>query len=128
MVEGGKAPAEGGEDRYLLGGVAGHDLGVLLERGRPGHLGRERADVVGHEPVHGRLLGGHRPGALYGAVIFSATDAAVARRIDEPEQLRIDVLVLLAGIGTRAVHVRCQPVGHDLVVGRAVPPTPAPGY
>jgi hypothetical protein len=56
MVKGGEPAGQGGQDRHLLGGVAGHELGVLLIGGLAGELGEERADVVGEEPVHGGLL------------------------------------------------------------------------
>jgi hypothetical protein len=89
--------------------VARHDLRVLLSRGRPALLGRERADVIGHEPVHGRPLG------LIGRRVVRGDDVrghhpAVGGRVDQPEQLGVDVLVLLAGIGRRGVHVGRDPV------------------
>jgi hypothetical protein len=84
-------------DRYLRRRMARHDLGVLIGGGRPAHLGGEGADVVGDEPVHGgpltlvfrRVIGG-------GDVL--ERHPAVGGRIDEAEELGVDVRILLAGI------------------------------
>jgi hypothetical protein len=57
---------------------------------------------------------------LNGAVIFSAS--TVARRIDGPEDLSVDVLVLLARVRVRRVHVLCDPVRNRTPVGAVLRP------
>ena len=61
VVEGREPARQRGEDWHLLGRVAGHDLAVLVIGRLAAHLGGERADVVGHEPVHRRAPGRGRP-------------------------------------------------------------------
>jgi hypothetical protein len=39
--------------------------------------------------------------------------AAVGQRVDDPVELGVDVLVLLARVRARRVHVRCNAVGHN---------------
>jgi hypothetical protein len=71
VVEGRETAGKRGQDRHLLGCVAGHDLAVLVKGRLPTHLGGERADVVGHEAIiRGNWLGS--AGELYGATICSA--------------------------------------------------------
>ena len=118
VVEGGEPSGDRRDDRHLLGGVAGHDLRVLLIAGLAAHLGGERADVVGDEPVHRRrrvriARRVERRGHLLGQ------DAPVAGRVDHTEQLGVDVGELLARIRVRRVHVLRDPVRHELAV-RAV--------
>jgi hypothetical protein len=45
---------------------------------------------------------------------------AVTGRVDHPEQLGVDVLVLLPGVGVGGIHARRHPVRDHLAVG-AVP-------
>jgi hypothetical protein len=118
VVECREPASERRKDRHLLGGVAGHDLAVLVVGRLAAHLGRERADVVSHEPVHrGHGIGIRRRVVRRDHLL--ARHAAVAGRIDAAEQLRVDVRVLLARIGPRGVHVLGHAVGHDASV-RAV--------
>ena len=81
VVERRKAARERREHRHLLGRVAGHDLAVLVIGRLPAHLGGERADVVGHEPVHrGHLIGVGR--RVVGRDHLLGRHAAVAGRVD----------------------------------------------
>jgi hypothetical protein len=118
VVEGGETPRDRRDDRHLLGGVAGHDLRVFLIGGLTARLRGEHAYVVRDEPVHRRhrvrvARRVERSGHLLGH------DAPVAGRVDDTEQLGINVREFLPRVGIRGVHVRRDPVGHDLAV-RAV--------
>jgi hypothetical protein len=121
VIEGRKAASERREHRHLLGRVAGHDLAVLVIGRLAAHLRGERGDVVGHEPIHRRhLVGVGR--RVEGRDHLLGRHAAVARRIDLAEQLRVDVRELLARIGIRGVHVLRDAVGHDAAVRAVLSP------
>jgi hypothetical protein len=119
VVKGGEAAGERRGDRNLCRRVPGHDLRVLVVPRLAAHLGGERADVVGDEAVHRRTLArvwrrvvghDHLPGQ----------EAPVGRRVDTPEQLGVDVRVLLARVRARRVHGRRDAVLHDTAAVTAV--------
>src|ERR1700683_4710449 len=105
---------------------------------KPGSLPISAMKVLMKSVTNPSMAGG-RPGfagALYGAAIcaggvprFAAgpvrpnpwvvtgRDPGFARRVDQPEQLGVDVLVLLAGVRARRVHARSHPVRHGRPAG-----------
>ena len=111
VIERRKAPRDRRQHRHLLGRVAGHDLGVLLDRRLAPKLDGQHADVVGQETVHRRRLAVAR---LVEGLLRLQLEAVLL--IENPEQLRVDVRELLTRIGTRRVHVRRHPVGDDPVL------------
>ena len=113
VVERREAAGQRGGDRHLPSRVARHDLRVLVEDGRPAHLGHERADVIGDEPVHGRRLTRIGWRVIRGHYVLGQ-HPPVGWRVDQPEQLGVDVLVLLPGVGRRDVHARRGPVRYQL--------------
>ena len=115
VVEGGEPAGDRRDDRHLPGGVPGHDLRVLLVPRRPPLLRGERADVVGHEPVHRRHRLRVRGRVVRGGHVL-AQHAPVAGRVDDPEQLGVDVRVLLPRVRVRGIGVRRHRVGHDPAV------------
>ena len=91
-------------------GEAGHDLAVFLVGRLPAQLEGEEADVVGDETFHRRH--GARRRCVVGRHHLCGVLEAVGL-VEHVEQLRVRVLVLLAGVGIRRVHAVGDPVGDD---------------
>ncbi len=107
------------EHGHLLWGVAGHDLRVLVVGRLAAHLGREEADVVGDEAVHGGGLAGRRRVERrhhLGRVLETVG------LVEHVEQLGVRVLVLLARVGVRRVHPGRHAVGDHLALGTVLRP------
>jgi hypothetical protein len=110
VVEHPERTGESVEDRHLFSGVALHDLRVLLVGGLTALLPGEERDVVGDEPVHrgGSTLRGRIPRRRHRV---GPREAFVL--VQRPEELGVGVVVLLAGVRARRVHVRADK-GRDL--------------
>lgn len=101
MVEHPELPGQAVEYGNLLRRVALHDLGVLVEGRLPAHLVGKEGDVVGHEAVHRRrrTFGGSVEGSLD---VVPTREAIVL--VQDAEQLRVRVRVLLTGVRVGRIH------------------------
>ena len=119
MVEHPEVPSDAVQHRKLLGGVTGHDVGVLVVGGLAADLTGEGTDVVGHEPVHrGADPGG---GTFHGAVAASPILPRLSI-VEGVVELGVGVEVLLARIRVGRVHVGGDGVRHHLLVGTVFGP------
>ena len=119
MVEHSEVSGQTTQHWELLGGVAGHDLGVLVVGGLTTDLTGEGADVVGDEPVHG----GRRTAG--GAFQGSVAPSPILNRLWSSRVLKSWVLVcevLLARVGVGRVHIRGDRVGNHLALGPVLCP------
>ncbi len=119
VVEHAEGPGDPVEHRHLLGRVAGHDLRVLLIGGLAADLAGERADVVGDEALHARL-GACRRDVPRGRDGLADLEAVVL--FEDVVELRVRVVVLLARVGVRGVHIGRDGVGDRLALGAVLGP------
>jgi hypothetical protein len=103
VVEGREPLGDGRDHRDLLGGVAGHDLGVLVIARQAAHLAAEGVHIIEDETVHRRRT----------ARVVRGVERRLHRLIGQepvvfwchrPEQLGVGVGVLLARVGVGRVH------------------------
>ncbi len=119
VIEHAKRPRDPVEHRHLRGRVAGHDLRVLLIRRLAADFAGERVDVVGHEPVHGRLGSGRRNIPRRGHRLADLEAVVLVQRVVE---LGVGVEVLLTGVRVRRVHVRRDRVRDGLALSAVLGP------